>query len=84
MMFDEQILLLKEINLVSKVIKENFNCDKLNIATLGNVTSQLHIHIIGRNKNDPTWPNPVWNSKDKAYDEKEKRCVIKLLQEKLK
>jgi diadenosine tetraphosphate (Ap4A) HIT family hydrolase len=34
--------------------------DKLNIATLGNVTAQLHIHVIGRRRDDPAWPDPVW------------------------
>jgi len=34
--------------------------DKLNIATLGNVTPQLHIHVIGRRRDDAAWPDPVW------------------------
>lgn len=34
--------------------------DKLNIASLGNVTPQLHVHIVGRRQNDPLWPDPVW------------------------
>ena len=34
--------------------------DKLNIAALGNVTAQLHIHVIGRRRDDPVWPDPVW------------------------
>ncbi len=34
--------------------------DKLNIAALGNVTAQLHVHVIGRRRDDPVWPDPVW------------------------
>ncbi len=34
--------------------------DKLNVAALGNVTPQLHIHVIGRRRDDPVWPDPVW------------------------
>lgn len=34
--------------------------DKLNMAALGNVTAQLHLHVIGRRRDDPVWPNPVW------------------------
>lgn len=34
--------------------------DKLNIAALGNVTAQLHIHVVGRRRDDPVWPDPVW------------------------
>lgn len=34
--------------------------EKLNVATLGNVTPQLHIHVVGRRSDDPAWPGPVW------------------------
>lgn len=34
--------------------------DKLNIAALGNVTAQLHVHVLGRRRDDPLWPDPVW------------------------
>ena len=34
--------------------------EKLNIAALGNVTPQLHVHIIGRRRDDAAWPDPVW------------------------
>ena len=50
---DEQIAVLQEINLVAEILKKSFKADKLNIANLGNVVSQLHIHVIARFKNDP-------------------------------
>ncbi|WP_029414845.1 HIT domain-containing protein [Brevundimonas bacteroides] len=34
--------------------------DKLNLAALGNVTAQLHVHVVGRRRDDPLWPDPVW------------------------
>lgn len=34
--------------------------DKLNVGALGNVTPQLHIHVVGRRRDDPAWPDPVW------------------------
>ena len=34
--------------------------EKLNIGQLGNVTSQLHIHVVGRRADDAAWPGPVW------------------------
>ena len=34
--------------------------DKLNTAAIGNVTAQLHVHILGRRRDDPLWPDPVW------------------------
>lgn len=58
--FDEQKIILAEINEVSKILKEEFKVDKINIATLGNVVKQLHIHVIGRFKNDEVFPKPVW------------------------
>lgn len=67
--FSEQTELLKEINLVAGILKKHFHCDKLNIATLGNVVSQLHIHVIARRKDDAAFPRPVWgNSVFKLYE----------------
>ena len=66
--FDDQIILLKEINFVAEIFKKEFEFDKLNIANLGNVVSQLHIHVIARKKNDATFPRPVWgNAKALEY-----------------
>ena len=38
----------------------NLSVDKVNTAALGNVTSQLHIHVVGRRRDDPLWPDPIW------------------------
>jgi len=66
-----QEILLEEINQISKIIQNNYQPDKLNIANLGNIVSQLHIHIIARFKDDPSFPNPVWLDKNKSsYQEK--------------
>ena len=51
---------LHEMNQVAAMVTSLYNPDKLNIGALGNVVSQLHIHIIGRFTNDPAWPSPVW------------------------
>ena len=37
-------------------------CDKLNIAALGNVVPQLHVHVIARRQGDAAWPKPVWGA----------------------
>lgn len=58
----EQAQLMTEIGRVSRALKDVTGCDKLNIAALGNVVSQLHVHIIARRKNDPAWPKPVWGA----------------------
>src|ERR1700755_2928654 len=49
-----------EVSRVARALKEIPKCDKLNIAALGNVVPQLHVHIIARRKNDAAWPRPVW------------------------
>ena len=49
-----------EIANVAAVLKGLTACDKVNIASLGNVVQQLHIHLVARSKDDPNWPNPVW------------------------
>ena len=51
-----------DIDVLATYIKEHFSIDKLNIAGIGNVVSQLHIHVIGRSKTDYCWPNVVWGT----------------------
>ena len=55
-------LLIQEIALASKVMQKLYEPDKLNVANLGNVVPQLHVHVIARYKHDMAWPQPVWNS----------------------
>ena len=57
---DEQYALLDEINRCSHVLHALFKPDKLNVAALGNVVAQLHVHVIARHKGDAVWPRPVW------------------------
>ena len=57
---DEQSALLDEINRVAHVLRALHKPDKLNIAALGNVVAQLHVHVIARHVNDAAWPRPVW------------------------
>lgn len=56
----EQAQLTTEINRVARALKDVSKPDKLNIAALGNMVSQLHIHIIARRSGDAAWPRPVW------------------------
>ena len=50
----------REIQSLSKVMKEIFKPTKMNVAALGNMVPQLHIHVIARFEDDPAWPGPVW------------------------
>ena len=58
----EQAILLDEVSLVSRALKEATLCEKLNVAAIGNVVPQLHVHIVARRKNDALWPKPVWGA----------------------
>lgn len=52
--------LMEEIALASRALRAVTACDKLNIAAIGNIVPQLHLHIVARWKADPLWPRPVW------------------------
>ncbi|MEO3384809.1 HIT family protein [Mesorhizobium sp. CAU 1741] len=56
----DQTMLTFEADMVSKALKETTSCRKINIAALGNVVPQLHVHLVARNEGDPGWPGPVW------------------------
>lgn len=56
----EQTLLMTEIAQVSRALQAVTACDKLNVAALGNMVPQLHVHVIARHRNDAAWPRPVW------------------------
>jgi diadenosine tetraphosphate (Ap4A) HIT family hydrolase len=58
----EQATLMDELALVSRALKDETRCDKLNVAAIGNLVPQLHIHIVARRVNDALWPKPVWGA----------------------
>ena len=72
----DQILLIKEIVFSSKVMKKLFKTSKLNIEKIGNIVSQLHIHIIARYKKDSSWPLSVWVVKGKKYQPEDLQKII--------
>src|SRR6478672_6464832 len=55
----EQAQLMTEISRVARALKDVTRCDKLNIAALGNLVPQLHVHVIARRTGDAAWPRPV-------------------------
>jgi diadenosine tetraphosphate (Ap4A) HIT family hydrolase len=58
----DQQALLGEIGLACRAIKAAHRTDKLNVAALGNVVPQLHVHVIGRTTTDAAWPRPIWGA----------------------
>ena len=59
---NDRTRLMGEIAQVSAVLKELTRCDKLNVAALGNIVPQLHVHVVARRTDDAAWPGPVWGA----------------------
>lgn len=57
-----RLQLMDEIAACADALKAVTACDKINIGALGNVVSQLHVHVIARFRSDAAWPNPVWGA----------------------
>jgi diadenosine tetraphosphate (Ap4A) HIT family hydrolase len=62
---DGRARLMEEIARAAEVLRTLYRPDKLNVAALGNVVHQLHVHVIARLRTDPAWPRPIWNVKPK-------------------
>lgn len=79
----DQQQLLTEINRLSHIIQTEFKPDKMNVATIGNQVPQLHVHVVGRYKTDPLWPESIWQSKYQAspYDTQSLEDIITNLKE---
>lgn len=77
---EQQQQLNLESNTLLAYLSGEFRADKMNVAALGNVVSQLHVHHIVRYKNDIAWPKPVWGvSPAKAYNDKELNELVSRL-----
>ena len=80
----ERAQLMTEIARVAHALKDVTRCDKLNIAALGNVVPQLHVHIIARRHGDAAWPRPVWGVVPAlAYDPAELERFIREIRRKI-
>ena len=67
-----QAQLMTEMARVARALRDVTACHKLNIAALGNMVPQLHVHVIARFRHDAAWPNPVWNVVPRRPYEREK------------
>jgi diadenosine tetraphosphate (Ap4A) HIT family hydrolase len=54
--------LMAEVAIASEALRAVAPCDKLNVAALGNMVRQLHVHVVARRTMDPAWPKPVWGA----------------------
>ena len=73
---EERFQLMREIALAENVMFKLFPCDQDNVAMIGNMTPQLHVHVVCRKKGDPDWPGTVWNSTTGKYNPEEKSAII--------
>ena len=74
---DLQTKLNAQICNLSKLLTNHFKVDKINIAIIGNIVPQMHIHIIGRKKTDPFWPGVVWGRPEFKEYTPDNFCNIK-------
>ncbi len=77
----ERTQLMAEIARVCTALKQLTACDKLNVAAIGNLVPQLHVHVIARRRDDAAWPKPVWGAVPAAsYAERELQALVGDLQ----
>jgi diadenosine tetraphosphate (Ap4A) HIT family hydrolase len=56
----DSAMLMEEIRVATRVMLDLAKPDKVNVAAIGNIVPQLHVHVVGRFLSDPAWPGPVW------------------------
>ncbi len=79
---ETQLQLLDHINLLSNYLKQELSVDKVNVAAIGNIVRQLHIHVVGRSETDYCWPNVVWGAEGrKPYTELELQEISESIKE---
>lgn len=74
---------MEEIRHVHDTLRALVKPDKMNVAALGNMVPQLHIHIIARTKADPAWPAPTFGTPQRPYGAEEAEEFLKILQKSL-
>ncbi len=85
----QRAVLMGEIVLASAAVRDlgeaiDRPVEKINVAALGNVTPQLHVHVLGRRSDDPLWPDPVWGRGEaEPYDDAGLERAIRVVSERL-
>lgn len=79
----ERLTLMAEIELAEKAMNKLFKPTQTNVAMIGNLTPQLHVHVICRYDTDPYWPGTVWNQAGQKYPPHAKKEVINRIQKEL-
>lgn len=77
----DRATLTAEVDATARALKAITECEKLNVAALGNVVPQLHVHVIGRRHSDAAWPKPIWGAAPaRAYDPAIRDGFVRTLQ----
>ncbi|HWF93795.1 MAG TPA: HIT family protein [Xanthobacteraceae bacterium] len=80
----ERAQLMSELALLARLFKDLTGCDKINIAAIGNVVSQLHVHVVARRRDDPLWPRPVWGAQPpRPYEAAEREQLLRAIRRKI-
>jgi len=80
----ERTMLMDDITDASRALKAVTNCDKLNVAALGNQVRQLHVHVVARFQTDAAWAGPVWGKGERVpYEERAREALAKKLKDAL-
>jgi diadenosine tetraphosphate (Ap4A) HIT family hydrolase len=80
----DRATLSAEIDAAARALKAAVPCDKLNVAALGNMVQQLHVHVIARRRSDAAWPKPVWGAAPAtAYEPAARDALVTALQHQL-
>ena len=78
--YEEQQQLIRESSYIAEQLTTLYHADKMNIAALGNMVPQLHIHHVVRYKTDKAWPAPIWGMFDaQAYTSNDLEMVLEQL-----
>ncbi|MBI1363554.1 MAG: HIT domain-containing protein [Proteobacteria bacterium] len=73
----ERQTLMDEMSNVAQKLEHAFSAKKMNVAALGNMVPQLHVHVVARFEEDPAWPTPIWGKVPaKPYDEQSKALML--------
>lgn len=72
----------QEIDVLSRFVQAEFKVQKINVAAIGNIVRQLHIHVVGRRQDDYCWPGVVWGAEGKVdYVQEQVQVITTLFKE---
>lgn len=75
---DKRLPIEAEWNQIAAWVHSRYSCDRVNVAAIGNMVPQLHLHIIGRSEGDPVWPGVVWGAAlpDKSWSDVQLESIL--------